>query len=638
MLTPFIFFLAFLVRLILIPLPGFKADIAYWKWWGMAAVHSGFSGPLTDTAYNYPSFYIYILKFTSHLYEMLTGYNFKLDPQNLNFWSDTNLLYLFLIKLPYILADLGIGFLIYKIVTRCHPEQVFGSKKGFRNKFGMTVGILAASLFLFNPVVIYNSSIWGQTDSIGALLVLLSFYFLITKRYGLTAIFSAVSLFMKTQTLVLLPLLYLGIFLQTKSLSQLTKSLWIFAGTAIVINLPFLATKTMDRVFDIMYNSQLYFPYVSMNAYNIWWLFFGRASSSFWDQNLIANLISFKTAGVLLFGAIYTLAIGLVIKTYVRRVTGRVRQLADEHWQDPSYLTVSILTALTLISFAFFMLLTQMHERYIFPLFVFFPILLGVYYCSSETRTNNSVNFSPPIGGSKNKNYFLLLSIIYFLLSVTTLINLHQVMIMNYPDNTLPFLPNTFNEPLTRAISFLNLLIFLILLLLLTKSVSFKIKAFIILAFSFLILTSSFSRLLPTLNSPISLTSLRSISIKQDFGTLAINKNLSNNWQSVVFYFFHHGLSTHANSHLTYNLEGKYKTFATNFGVDTDAGDGASVVFVIIGDAKELFRTPIFYRSYIPGFAKVDVNGVKNLELVVEDAGDGINNDHADWLEPRLYR
>ncbi len=386
-----LFFLSFLIRLILIPLPGFKADIAYWKWWGMSAAHDGLSGPLTNTAYNYPSFYLYILKATSHIYEFFTGFNFKLNPHDAAFWSDSNLLYLFLIKMPYILADLGIGFLIYKIVVHVFADE-WQSKRKTGDGASVVRGsanwrtppatralagpvlltgpaIFAASLFLFNPVVIYNSSVWGQTDSIGSLFVLLSFYCLITNRYSLTAVFAAVSLFMKTQTLVLLPILFLGIFLNAgdsasvvrgffslfsknnppatralagPALQEVIRSFWVFIATVIVINLPFLATHTMDRVFDIMYNSQLYFPYVSMNAYNLWWLFFGKNSSSFWDQNLIAGLISFKTAGFLLFGGVYCFAIGFIIKVNARRVTGRVlskffvRQSADQNnfWQN----------------------------------------------------------------------------------------------------------------------------------------------------------------------------------------------------------------------------------------------------------------------------------------------------------------
>jgi len=72
--------------------------------------------------------------------------------------------------------------------------------------------------------------------------------------------------------------------------------------------------------------------------------------------------------------------------------------------------------------------------------------------------------------------------------------------------------------------------------------------------------------------------------------------------------------------------------------VDTAAGERASVVFEIYGDGKLLFRSPKMGKGDLPGHANVSLEGVKTLLLAVNDAGDGITEDHADWLEPRLYR
>ena len=597
MLTPLVFFLSILVRVALIPLPGFKADIAYWKWWGMSAATDGFSGPLVNTAYNYPSFYIYILKATSHLYELLAGYNFKLNPQDSFFWSDTNILYLFLIKFPYILADLGIGYLIYKIV-----KNVIARNPAKPETKQSRWGLIATALYLFNPMVIYNSSIWGQTDSIGTLFILLSFYGLIIGKFWMMPVFAALALFMKTQTVVFIPLLFLiQIGHLGGGLSKIIKSFWIFTATVIVINLPFLATKTMERVFDIMYTSQLYFPYVSMNAYNLWWIFFGKASSSFLDQNLIAGLITYKTAGVLLFGTTYVFAVTLIIKA-------KTQYLAS-------------LQAFVLVSFAFFLLLTQMHERYLFPMFGFFPILLGLIF--------------------SQKKLFIIHFTLYILLSLTTLLNLHQVMIMNYPDNTLPFFPNTFNEPLTKILAIINVIIFIIFITVTfhLSGVKIKVKHLtgVFIVGCFLLLLSFIPKQL-TSSSMVSLTKLKPTYVHQDFDKLRINKNLSNWWLSDFYYFAYHGLATHANSQITYNIKGKYKTFSTNFGIDTDANQNASVQFVIRGDNKILFKSPKVGRYVNPGFIKVNVTGVKTLDLLVLDGGDGINSDHADWLEPILYK
>lgn len=593
-----IFFLAFLLRIFFVPHPGFKADIAYWKWWGMSAAHDGIVGPLIHTAYNYPSFYLYILKATSHLYEFITGYNYQLDQQSTYFWNDSNLLYLFLIKLPYILADLGIGILIYKIVKMVLP---FHKKNSF-------TALLAASFYLFNPVVIYNSALWGQTDSLGSLFVLLSFYFLLKERFLLVGIFAAISVFMKTQTIIFLPLFFLaGMLLSKKPVENLIRCLWVFFATVIVINLPFLANHLMDRVFDIMYTSQLYFPYVSMNAYNLWWIFFGKNSSSFLDQQPLLSFLTYKTAGVLLFGFFYSLSLTLFVQT--KNIT------------DTLVKTKIFLSALIIASFAFFLVLTQMHERYLFPLFAFYPILLGLEYIN------------------KNKTRFLFLTSCFLILSILILLNLHQVMIMNYPDNTLPFFPNVFSEELTKIVAFLNLIIFIVLVTLLTQTISFTKKILILLLFILLITLNAIPSLWNSSKNIISLSKIKPISQKQGFGTLAVNRNLSNNWLASLYYYSFEGLATHAYSEIVYNLNGNYHTFTSMYGVDNSANTNATVIFVIKDEkGRQLYKSPKITRFSLPGYLKVNVKGVQKLYLIVEDAGDGINSDHADWLDPRLYK
>ncbi|HTA54744.1 MAG TPA: glycosyltransferase family 39 protein, partial [Candidatus Acidoferrales bacterium] len=69
-----------------------------------------------------------------------------------------------LVKLPAILADLGVGALVYAIVRRFAGT-------------GYALG--AAALYLLNPATIYISALWGQVDSISGGLALLEIYLLL---------------------------------------------------------------------------------------------------------------------------------------------------------------------------------------------------------------------------------------------------------------------------------------------------------------------------------------------------------------------------------------------------------------------------------------------------------------------------
>lgn len=68
-----------------------------------------------------------------------------------------------------------------------------------------------------------------------------------------------------------------------------------------------------------------------------------------------------------------------------------------------------------------------------------------------------------------------------------------------------------------------------------------------------------------------------------------------------------------------------------------DKGDtqkAGSVEFVVIGDDKELYRSPVVKGGQAPVNIDVDLNGVEVLELKVENGGDGSTGDAALWISP----
>lgn len=68
-----------------------------------------------------------------------------------------------------------------------------------------------------------------------------------------------------------------------------------------------------------------------------------------------------------------------------------------------------------------------------------------------------------------------------------------------------------------------------------------------------------------------------------------------------------------------------------------DKGDTqrpGSVVFVVTGDDKELYRSPMVRGGEAPVDIDVDLTGVEVLELKVENGGDGSTGDAALWISP----
>lgn len=98
------------------------------------------------------------------------------------------------------------------------------------------------------------------------------------------------------------------------------------------------------------------------------------------------------------------------------------------------------------------------------------------------------------------------------------------------------------------------------------------------------------------------------------------------------------GLYAHSPSRYVFDLGGKWKTLRGEAGLHTAMqGKAFGIVFVIKGDGKELFRSPVIRQNERPQY-QVDVTTVQKLELLVEKAEEQNGGNWGLWLEPTLFR
>ncbi|HLL88160.1 MAG TPA: NPCBM/NEW2 domain-containing protein, partial [Tepidisphaeraceae bacterium] len=96
------------------------------------------------------------------------------------------------------------------------------------------------------------------------------------------------------------------------------------------------------------------------------------------------------------------------------------------------------------------------------------------------------------------------------------------------------------------------------------------------------------------------------------------------------------GLGTHAPSEIIYNLSGNYRGFLADVGIDDRQTTQGSVVFQVYADDVLVYDSGIMRPTTPTRAVSLDVTGVRQLRLLVGDAGDGIGHDHADWANARL--
>jgi alpha-galactosidase len=102
---------------------------------------------------------------------------------------------------------------------------------------------------------------------------------------------------------------------------------------------------------------------------------------------------------------------------------------------------------------------------------------------------------------------------------------------------------------------------------------------------------------------------------------------------------FTRGLYCHAASHLEITFPARVMHFSAKIGVDsneqTKPGKG-SVIFFVAAGGKELFTSPVMREGMKARAVDLDLPGADSLTLIVQDAGDGIACDQADWADAKV--
>jgi hypothetical protein len=99
------------------------------------------------------------------------------------------------------------------------------------------------------------------------------------------------------------------------------------------------------------------------------------------------------------------------------------------------------------------------------------------------------------------------------------------------------------------------------------------------------------------------------------------------------------GIGVHANSELSFDLNGRFKEFLADAGVASRMGNQGSVVFTVLGDGKELFKSPVVHGGDEKALSiKIPVAGVKVLTLRATNADDLDLSDAANWGSARVVR
>lgn len=131
------------------------------------------------------------------------------------------------------------------------------------------------------------------------------------------------------------------------------------------------------------------------------------------------------------------------------------------------------------------------------------------------------------------------------------------------------------------------------------------------------------------------LSNLKWDSVKVGYGRPCLNYNEAGFPMRSYERTHRYGIGIHAPANATYTLDGKWGKLDAFIGLI--ARSKGSIIFVVNGDGKELYRSEVI-KDQKERHISVDLTGVKKMELIVEDAGDGRTWDWGMWFSPKLTR
>ncbi|HET7471679.1 MAG TPA: phospholipid carrier-dependent glycosyltransferase [Candidatus Limnocylindrales bacterium] len=356
------------------PLSGFGTDLISFRAWAANLATNGLGA-----FYSSPGFHDYT---PGYLYVLYLVGKLVANPATI---GD-------LIKIPPILADVALGWLVWSMVRELGGRS--------------SVALLGAILVVFNPVSWFDSALWGQVDSFGVVFLLLGIRELWRDRPERSAVFTVIAALIKPQLAILVPIVaavtirralwpgdevverhdaapddrrplarFFAWERRTDRPIRIVTTAIVGFATAVILCYPFRLSVIEpggpgelfhSGLIDQVFKTAGGYPYASVGAYNPWALASvdgnGVAANGVWACDTVytadpsgrincPEAVMIGPIPAVYVGAFLLAAAFIVVCLLVAR--------------RPTPLT--ILVGVTILAIAFFMLPTRVHERYLFP-------------------------------------------------------------------------------------------------------------------------------------------------------------------------------------------------------------------------------------------------------------------------------
>lgn len=349
-------------------------DVLRWKDWGRISFLYGFADTYTPTHLtfgtypnNMPPGTLYVV-FSMYWVWLQVGKVLAVFgiPPGSSAWVNVILLEIIL-RVPSLIADIGIGGVIYAFI--------------YHLKKNTKVGIISSLLYLWNPVVVYNSAFWGQMDAINNFFGMISLWYLSRTRYVLSAMTFAASLSVKLSLIFMAPLLALWMMLEKQKwpVRTVVRFISVVCASLVICALPISMSPFSWLWRYISTNATGEMTNITAFAFNAWWVIF-RPAIQFGSSYDLTKVVDVRLSGSPLTQTMYgpvslwVIAVAISVLIYAAIYRWMMSAMHLKKTLEPR-MVLSMFAILSLVSY---LLLPQMHERYMFPFFAPASILIGL--------------------------------------------------------------------------------------------------------------------------------------------------------------------------------------------------------------------------------------------------------------------
>jgi len=356
-----VLFLGIGLQLVSLPLK-FHGDMVNFDAWASYILENG---PSTAYFYNfaahslsnanYPPLLLWLCVGVALMAQLFQDLVWQLNlwlpifPSGLVPFSQTIMPFIYIFKFLILATNIGIAVLSYIFAKDAVPKRP-------------QVAVLTVALLLFNPALIYGTTIWGQIDILPIFFIFAAIYCLLYKKQILiSSLLMVTALLLKQTTVIFIPFYLLAVWKYFDRVALL-KSLSLIGSAVWLSYAPFVSR--WENIFSplMVYLQRVQFAsdntWVTKYAWNSWHLIVGFEKVT--DTQPIILGLSYERLGF-----------GLLIASFM--------MIAWHFWKSPaqtaSHKVISFMTACFLVALAAFLFLTRLHERHLLQALPFFIIL-----------------------------------------------------------------------------------------------------------------------------------------------------------------------------------------------------------------------------------------------------------------------